>query len=511
MSEETTFYSSWLGCPAFGASAVKFRDPEPVNFNPLDISGCAIWMDANDNASVNYTDVLEVLSWNNKGYLGGSFDASGIGLVLYGDATQNALNTVSFRNTGFLQGNFALNFQNRSIFVVTRPNSFTDGSANSIFSSDTTNCQELFFLKNGTWTWFEGKHPSPIPEIAFETATDYTGYANLAEFINATDLSDNWHGINGVYIPPIYESAASYNTSNASYFLGNIFNNTPYTADIDFCEIIIYNTALSASDRIQVEYYLQQKWAIQEPPPPPPPAFNPKDISGLYIWFDANQDLTNDESGYVLSWKNQGLSGGFALSNSGIASSLIDITGNKLVLFPANGTDLAFTTTLPYLDRTHFVVFKTIADLTAETYPYISFIQCYEDSGLQTGVSWDSNTSNYYMTMCQQGQNCPVVGVPANLNNSNYSLAIFQNTSADYTQNKAYFNGGSNLNIGSNAGNLFLQTETDYFINNANISAPANITCEILEYGNLLSSSNISTVADYLVNKYAISSFTTIS
>jgi hypothetical protein len=56
-------------------------------------------------------------------------------------------------------------------------------------------------------------------------------------------------------------------------------------ADLDFCEIIIYNAALSDTDRSAVESYLMQKWAIT-------PAPVPQTIAGLQAWYDASDAST---------------------------------------------------------------------------------------------------------------------------------------------------------------------------------------------------------------------------
>ena len=198
MSQTTDFYLSWLGCSAFGANGVRLRDQEPNLFVPTDISGCQVWMDANDNFSVNYNDLKIVSSWTNKGLIANKFDASGLGVVLYGDKQQNGLNTVSFQEYGYLLSTFSMNFQARSVFIVCRPNSFPSNTAVPIYSSDISNCQETFFSRDtsGNWLYFIGKHPSPFPEIAMETLVNYTGYTNMSEFIVGTDLSNNWCGIN---------------------------------------------------------------------------------------------------------------------------------------------------------------------------------------------------------------------------------------------------------------------------------------------------------------------------
>lgn len=515
MSQLTDFYMSWLGSGnAFGGQSIRLRDQEPLVFRPTDISGCAMWFDANDNDSVTYDNLLQVTSWSNKGTLGGQFDLSG-GIITYGQTTINGLNTISMDTNAFMTGQFELNFQARSVFIVTKANTIPAGIPNPYITSDVSGGMETFSDVSGTTLYFIGKHPSPFPEFAFETTTNYTGVASLTEFINATDLSYNWAGVNGTYYTPIYDADASgYNTSLITYYLGGYFGGSPVASSQDWCEMIIYDTNLSDAQREAVEYYLKIKWNIQEPIPPPAPPFAPTDISGLYIWFDANNlsTITTDLSNNVLTWSNLGLASNVASSNSGAAVLAQDVSANNnyVMVFPSGGTDLATTMTLPYLDRTQFVVFQNIADLSGEAYPFVNFFNSYTNSCMQTGLAWDSNTATYLMEMCQQGQNCPVIGIVPNLNTCNYSVAIFQNVSADYTQNLAYFNGGSNLNTGSNAGNLFLQTNESYTINNATSNAPANVICEMLEYNSALTASNIAQVADYLAIKWALSSFQTI-
>lgn len=508
MSQITNFYVSWLGTTGFGMSGIRLRDQEPITFQPTDISGCAIWMDANDNDAVTYNSLLQVSSWKNKGTLGGQFDASGAGVVEYGQNQQNGLNTVTFREYGFLSGNFTLNFQSRSVFIVVKPNSFPAASGVPTFSSDTTNFQETFFAKNGSWLWYEGKHPSPFPNNAFETSTDYTGYASIAEFIVGTDLSDNWSGINGTYIAPTYQSAASYATGSAVYFLGNYFNGSAIQADVDYCEILIYNTALSSADRENVEAYLQRKWNIQEPPPPPPAPFSPMDISGLYVWMDANNTstITTDASSNILSWSNLGLASNVFSNDSNYAKYAQDSNSKWFVAIPTEAT-LASYTSLPYLTRTSFAVFENVSDLTTLTYPYENFWNTSASGGVQLGVSYDSNAARFYMSMCQQGYNCPVVGQLASVPVGGYNLAIWACDSNTVASNYGSFNGGSNLNVSTDLGNLFNTAPIPFSMGSPVFDSPSFRVGEVIEYDSLLSPAQISTVADYLVTKWAISSF----
>ena len=512
MSQITDFYPSWQGCAAFGNNTTRLRSDIPIIFRPTDLSGCAMWLDANDANTVTFNELLQVSSWSNKGYLGGQFDISGTSIVEFGSAQINGLNTVSFTENAYMVGTFALNFQARSVFFVAREKVTPLSVANPWLSSDASNGMETFSLRNGVTTYFIGKHPSPIPTLAFETTTDYIQSPLLVEFLNDTDLSGNWFGLNGIQYPAIYEVVASgYNTGSIVYYLGGYFSGTTVASSQDMAEVIIYNRALEESERQTVEAYLLAKWAIPEPPPPPPgPApFNPTDISGLQIWLDPNQPLTVQTVGStVFTFTNVGATAFDLLSNQGETLLFQDPVANfKNVLSFSNTADLYTEVALNYQDRTQFMVFRTFDDFSTLAYPFLNFWNTGTNSGMQTGIAYDSNIPMHFMAMCQQGQNCPV-GAPigATLSTGVYHLAVFKNVALDYTQNAGYFDGGSNINTSTDVGNLFIRTSIPYTFGWSNTNAPTQNIAEMLEYDKPLTLQQISTVSSYLATKYALSS-----
>ena len=509
MSEITNFYMSWLSGQAFGANSVRVRDQEPLIFKPTDISGCRIWLDANDANTVITNELLFVSSFVNKGTLNFQFDISGNQPVIYGSTIVNGLNTLSFTPDSFMQSAFALDFQPRSLFIVTKENSVPASNANPWLASDTSNGMEVFSLTNGTQTYFLGKHPSPIPELAFETSTIYTGYPALVEFINSTDSNDNWMGVNTTKSVPIYSvNASGYNQSNIPYYLGGYFSGSTVASSQDFCELILYEGALNPYLREEVEKYLMTKWAITTPPPPPPPPFSPSSISGLYLWMDAQNSNTLTLSGSnVSSWSNQGLAGSSFDAACNTAYSVTDNNGFSWVQMPTQ-TTLESYMQLPYYSRTAFGVFQNLTPLDTILYPYENLINTDVETGRQIGVNFDGMSSNYAMAMCQQAQNCPIAAtlpVPIGTGDTNLLImGLLSNTSAS---NVGYWNGGSNLNTSTDVGNLFSQNPITYYMGTYVSDSPAFRIGEILEYNTLLSPSEISTVANYLTVKWAISSF----
>ena len=510
MSEITDFYLSWQGSSGFGSSGIRVRDQEPVVFKPTDISGCVMWLDANDNDTVNYNDLLQVTSWENKGTLGGQFDLSG-GIIGYGQATQNGLNTVSFNSNAFMSGQFQFDFQNRSLFIVTRETGVPSGIPSPWITCDTNGGMESFSQHDGTTVYYIGKHNVVFPELAAESATDYTDYAALFSFVNASDLSDNYVGVNRTPITITYNNIASgYNTNLITYFLGDFVNGTSVGNSQDMCEVILYNTALSAPERENVEVYLMTKWAIVEPPAPPPPPFVPTDISGLQLWLDANNMSTLTLSGTdVLSWSNLGSIGTTYDAQCNVASIVAGPGSTKMIEFPGTAT-LSNYSVVPYYSRTAFCAFQTISDLTKLSYPYVNLMNTDATGGRQFALAYDSNTSTYYMELCQQGYNCPAGGaIPAV--DTKMALGIWACDSNTVASNTAYWNGGSNINTNTDLGNLFNTFPIPYYIGSPNFGSPDFRVGEILEYDSVLTTAQISTVADYLVNKWAISSFTSIS
>jgi hypothetical protein len=509
MSQTTDFYLSWLGNASFGGSGIRLRDQEPLVFRPTDISGCRIWLDANNNDAVQYNDLLQVSSWSNSGTLEGQFDLSG-GVVTYGNVTQNGLNTVTFEPNGFMSGVFDLEFQDRSIFYVFKPN--TISKPTPIFTSDITGHQELFVDVSDSWVTFTGKHPSPFPEIAFETDADYTGYAYMTTLVAGSDLSDNWSGYNGTFTAPIYQSAASFTLGLATYYIGNYINGSTTLANYDMCELIIYEGVLRDPQRIEVEKYLRLKWGIVDPPtpPPPPPApFAPTDISGLYVWFDANNQstVTIDGSSNVTSWSNLGLASNTLAPGSNNAKYTQDSNGNYVVSMPTEAT-LETYISLPYYSRTQFVVFENVDDLSTLSYPYQNLFVGNASGGVQTGISYDSNTSTYYMSLCQSGINCPIsCDITAAFQIGGYNLAIYGVDSNDNSNSYGYYNSDNNINTSSDLGNLFNTSPIPFLTGSPVSDSPDFRIGEILEYDSLLSAANVSTVTNYLITKWAISSF----
>ena len=327
--------------------------PEPDLFRPSDISGLQGWLDADDPSTiVTDSSGINVLSWANKGDLSGNFDLSGSADVQYGVNTVNGLNVVTFTPLSFMSGIFPLDFQDRSIFIVSRRTEDISGSL-AWWDSDDSNGMTTVVEVDGTDFKYILKHNgSPPIEVAFTTPIDTKNNAELVTFINSsTDLSGNYGGLNGIQQTLTNSQLADYNTSSITYYLGNYLDGDILHNTFDMCEILIYDSVLTADQRLEVEVYLQRKWRIKVPVPPVP--FAPTDISGLQVWLDADDPTTfitvvGVDGERVTDWLDK--SGNSRHATQALYDNAPDLSGNGLNFSSGVGQALLLPdfTTVPY-------------------------------------------------------------------------------------------------------------------------------------------------------------------
>jgi hypothetical protein len=476
------------------------REALPVVFRPTDISGLQIWMDSDDPSTITTTPFGLVEKWANKGDLSGNFDlsgATGISGVLYGFFNVNGLEVVTFNPQGYMVGNFALNFQDRSVFIVSRRRTDISGGVFTWLTSDTADGMETGISQSGAnFTYLVATHPGFSVELGFTTTTDTTGYAELATFVNSsTDLSGNYAGLNSVEQTLIVSNLAAYETASIPYYLGNYFGGSALGNDYDLCEVIIYKGALDSTQIAQVEEYLISKWAITPPPPKP---FAPDDIAGLQVWLDASNAGSLTLSGSdVSSWSNLG-----SVSASFTPGSNVAISSSNVVGFSA-GTSLDSYFQLPYTSRTTFSVIEIKDDLTTSGYPYVNIMNANATDGRQVGVSYDAGNSNFVYTICQAGTNCPIVAPTTPLPTGLF-LIYSVIDAANQSNSAGYWGNSSNLNTSPDVGNLFNQNPIPYSIGSPVFNSPAFNLAEFLEYDSILSAGDIASVKSYLSDKWGL-------
>ena len=232
--------------------------------------------------------------------------------------------------------------------------------------------------------------------------------------------------------------------------------------------------------------------------------FSPLDISDCYIWFNCD-DLTSisqSETGAVLSITNQGLAGSTALKATTEDVTVVQDVNNLNCLNMPGGAFLEFTGTLPYQNRTVFLVYKLTYDISGAAYPYANFFvgsQQYEGLGI---AAWMNNGS-YRWQMAVGGIDFALDGVSADY--PPYNVAQYASFRKDYDVSANDFvrvNGGPNINVYSTL-SQFLTGEDTYTMNGS-AGDTSMVFCEMIEYGRSLSDVEVAAVHSYIQAKWLL-------
>jgi hypothetical protein len=308
----------------FAATRNRFVGSLP--FSPTDISGLKLWLDADDSRTL-FSDT----SGTTKA------TTDGTAVALWVDKSGNGNNvsqsTASARpavKSTFINGRNVLNF---------------DGSNDTLTAPSST--ATFKFLHSTTSTVFivvQYKSPASTYTSYFTTAssTNHVGYLILRYTNDKTGMPYIAGGVGGSWVA-VNESDVGY-IDNAQFYLvccacdptnataanratgykngrspfkNNTQTLTPsnanstydlaigseggvYYANVYIAEILAYNSILTASQRIQVETYLNNKWGLWA-------SFNPSSISGLQLWLDSSDPATlYQDTGGVIPAFNDG-------------------------------------------------------------------------------------------------------------------------------------------------------------------------------------------------------------
>jgi hypothetical protein len=241
--------------------------PAPyANYYPLSIGGCALWLDAADPAGTGTPPAngSTVSTWNDKsgnGYNG----TSGAGPIYTTDA--QGRKCMSFTGTQFLESVVTVSKQNHSLIAVHAP-TYTNGFNNS--GSTLGGNSSLFRFQIpanvGGYIVFPFWYNAPRGYVSnygtTEGALPDNSVAGAASIINANIGPQTQYSYkNGIQqgtesaslvtgtTPPL--TIGRYTPGLSEYYQGYVY------------EMIIYNTALTTTQRQQIEGYLAWKWGLQ--------------------------------------------------------------------------------------------------------------------------------------------------------------------------------------------------------------------------------------------------------
>jgi hypothetical protein len=246
-----------------------------AHFYPTDITGCQLWLDGADPAGTGTPPAngYTVSTWVDK--------ANGKNGTATGTSTYLSGGGINFTGSSyFLNQTFAMNLSQRSIFIVMQE------------TTHTGNRGILSFIPNPS----SGDDVATTTGLAVETDQGlrfggnlFTGAVYLSALGNPTLLvkaiyNDNMNVrtgsgyLNGTNATNV---TAGYTAGTCSgYIVGRRWPEINYLNGVIY-EIIVFNSALTTTQRQQVEGYLAHKWGLtsslpsKHPYRPLPPIFPP--------------------------------------------------------------------------------------------------------------------------------------------------------------------------------------------------------------------------------------------
>lgn len=279
-------------------------------FSPTDISGLQLWLDADDPRTL-YSDT----SGTTKA------TTDGTTVALWVDKSGNGRNTSQSTaasrpaiKAAFTNGRNVLNFDG-SNDTLTVPSStstfkFLHSTASTVFIV-------VQYKATGTYrSYFTTASSSAHVGYIIYTNTDNTTYLPwmaggvAGSLVSANQSVANYIDASQAYLvccasDPTNATAANRaigykngtapyknnistltpSTANSTYDLAIGSEGGAYFANVYIAEIVVYNALLTASQRIQVETYLNNKWGLWS-------SFTPSSISGLQLWLDSSDPAT---------------------------------------------------------------------------------------------------------------------------------------------------------------------------------------------------------------------------
>jgi len=226
--------------------------------SPLDISGAVLWLDASDTTKM-FTDAgttqvsadgQAVQQWNDKSTSAANATQTSAGdRPVYKTAIRNGKSILRFDG---IVSNFSLaltrSSENRTVFIVAG-NIPTAGTIKYFFDSETGrfvlaqlgNTANTVQFYDGSWVG------SAAATATFQCLTYRLASAGAEIYRNGASIATGAH---------TNKAIGGSTRIGANYVPDGSF------LSMDLCEMVIYNSALSTTDRQSVESYLTSKWAL---------------------------------------------------------------------------------------------------------------------------------------------------------------------------------------------------------------------------------------------------------
>jgi len=244
----------------------------PTFAGPTSIPGCVLWLDGNDTSTMTFNGSA-ITQWNDKSGSGNYVSQATLSNAPTLGTSQNGLNTVYF----------ATNNQQ----LVSSQNSATSGNASrtviALFWCPTSSSS--FYMVTGTeggstppTAWGHCKNANADVDYPFNYGGNGESYTfvystpnpilTYCQFNSAAATMSNYYSTTGSGADStignfLTKTSVTLNTTAGVWYFGKRQQNGTGSVTSHLMEMIQYNSALTSTQRQQVEGYLAAKWGIQ--------------------------------------------------------------------------------------------------------------------------------------------------------------------------------------------------------------------------------------------------------
>ena len=455
-------------------------------FNPTDISGCRLWLDAADQTSITLSG-SSVTQWSDKSGTGNNATAS-TGTVTTNSTRINGLNTIRFNTSSFLNISSFVMTSNFSVFAVLRGVS-AQGSGNAGYFFLGNGAQPSFFVYTlqpqyvnisgpySAWVASTGETNWYMPSSDF--FLDKPGFIytdNNSSFVNGSQLTFNPN------------RAAVPNTITAGTYSIQVGGRVQADSlAFDFAECIFYNRTITTTERQQVEGYLAHKWGLNLTYG----TNTPLTIPGCHLWLDASDTTTISPSagGTLTSWTDKSGTGKTITINSAPSYSTTGFNGSYPSMTFTSGNNLRIT--IPSVGTGDIAVFAVWRQTTANTQHNVFSIGT-PGGGTETALGWNNGEGRYkfYRYGGPESVN------PAATNNANVIGSALQVSGL----RTLHINGVAPTGTGTESYN---QTNTTAFIGGGTFPLVGQLA-ELIFYIGTVTTAQRQTIEGYLARKWGL-------
>lgn len=319
-------------------------------FQPNDVPGCQLWLDAADSSTITYGTGLSIASWRDKanGYAVANSSAAHRPVYSQGTIRFNGITSPSYLDIPTLTiGSSAF-----SIFFVMQNTGPASGNAYAPhffwpLSGNGSGALSMTGWLNTNIQGINANISSTLLKNQYYTISYTFGVTTNFEQLYANGISIGTYQKSSGYSASLYRIGAINTASTETSLDGNIG------------EVLVYNTALTTSQRQTIEWYLANKWAIFSTSP----VSTPLTISGCGIWLDgADTSSMTLSSGAITQWRDKSGSSNHFTTSSGTPTSISD-NGKTVANFTpgaimTSANQISFTTSSAF-----FIVSKLSGDV----------------------------------------------------------------------------------------------------------------------------------------------------